>query len=338
MPNSLDKIHQILNDLAAKIHYRGSLFAKEEGNLQLSQWEREQAYCWLHATDHYLPLMSEQKEVFVYEVGDIYYQKIRKPVGRQHSIHFGDLTVDSTPPTLLSDKATSWYKTWFEQAGDLRNRPLKIIPNPKPEEIVSEYLYSLSAMALTQRVPKWRESLGSFLHFLRRQVQIDEELKINELFPEYMEISEDAIRRLIPNTAYPIDITSAAQIIQELIALVKGRSDSQYTSAQALALVWVSLSCAFARINPNVKFIHQLNTDRLSCKKASVNGKNCDHYFLNIISPNGDAEIPISTFLYDYLIHVAKVSNSSSKSSNLFTSQLRSLRRRLDIAVENSSV
>lgn len=52
MPNSLDKIYQILDDLAAKIHYRGSLFTKEEGNIQLSQWEREQAYCWLHATDH----------------------------------------------------------------------------------------------------------------------------------------------------------------------------------------------------------------------------------------------------------------------------------------------
>jgi hypothetical protein len=192
MVNKLDEIHQILDDLAARINRRGQVLTKEKSliygdNLKLSEWEREQAYCWIHATDLYLPLMIRTREDFVHQIdmdenGNLIHQKVKILKPTISSIHYGDLMVDASPPALLSEKAGLWYDNWFKQACDMK-RP-NIIKYPESKENVYEYLHCLSRLALKKRSPKWRESLGSFVYFLRHQVPIDERQKINELFPE----------------------------------------------------------------------------------------------------------------------------------------------------------
>jgi hypothetical protein len=178
-----------------------------------------------------------------------------------------------------------------------------------------------------------------------------------------MKISRKSITRLTPNTAQPIDIKMAAEVIQGLVTRTKGRPNARKTAAQALGMAWLCLSYAFANVNPAEIVIHHMTKTDLICKEVpikyignplltdetalpslpnkahaseNIGNREYKHYFSSVVSSNGEAEVPISSFLYHYLMSLPKLSHDPSKRSRLFPSDITSLRRALTAVTENN--
>lgn len=127
-------------------------------------------------------------------------------------------------------------------------------------------------------------------------------------------------------------------------------------------MAWLCLSFGFANVNPKEKEIHQMRVTDLICKEGSMEytrnslstltalpslpneahtsesicKHEYNHYFLHVVCTNGEAEVPISSFLYHYLMSLPKLSNDSSKRSRLFSSDIKSLQRALTAVTENN--
>jgi hypothetical protein len=331
--NQLESAQKILIELHEKIEKRRtySKSPEEQDSLLPSvSWAREKARCWLYATDWYLPQMRQFK-------------------------------IEKMPP-YYQQPAQSIYNEWLDNERDIIYRGI-IIPDPGADSL-AQYLERLFCQ-IVENHPQttiWERSLRSFLQFLREDLFFDLKGDLEILFPQKMQLidlkndarnsdeencnreinsdlkNEDKgmIIRKIDETMHPIDIFTAAEIIQNLVKLVlEGRSNARRSSAEALGFVWLCSACGASRI-----LTHENTLYQMSLKALSHSNPNRAYDFfisechISVQSMFGQVNVPISKLLYDYL-HV--LSENIEDPQSIFITPWSSLLRRFYQAVSMSS-
>ena len=153
MNTDFSSIETILLDLRHKINQVGLIEPLSDDLAKTDFIKKKEAYCWIHATDDYSELLSQE-------------------------------SYNKNLPSLFHENALKYYDKWFPSANDLKIRR-NIIEYPNPKDKIIDYFAKLSAKSLSKdKQNKWWESLNSFVHFLRKSLNFDDRGYLNSIFPE----------------------------------------------------------------------------------------------------------------------------------------------------------
>lgn len=304
MNNQLEFLKNIL------INFRSDMKKKEElwlsighriaGNVgfeeEIHPWGRKEACCWmfLDVCDHFRKL---------------------------------DLSVPTVDVALES--AYSHYCEWLGLNLEVQNHQKYILEPPYIEETISVHLERVSYELRRDRYCKsikWR-SFRSFIAYLRAIFLIDQRGCIEELFPKRMRIFSGKVAKIVPPTAYPIDIYTTAAILKNLAQeVIQGRSNVQLSAAETLGFILVCLTCARRRLPTQLKLVSQIPKDCLAYHRSPENSKK--QPWLMVPTYYGLSPVPISLTLFKYLEAISNIQSNGRKF--LFQSHPRSLLRVLD--------
>ena len=300
MNTDFSSIETILLDLRHKINQVGLIEPLSDDLAKTDFIKKKEAYCWIHATDDYSELLSQE-------------------------------SYNKNLPSLFHENALKYYDKWFPSANDLKIRR-NIIEYPNPKDKIIDYFAKLSAKSLSKdKQNKWWESLNSFVHFLRKSLNFDDRGYLNSIFPEKMEVRHKRVIRIIPKTLYPIDIFAVSEIIQALIdKVLNGRSNSRRSAAEALGFTWLCLAFSWLYVPTYEENLHQISTEDLFRSELEI-GINKE--YVNILTLFGDVKIPVSKELYEYLLALAIAHEPANKL--VFKQSMFSLRRSFDSVLQS---
>lgn len=269
-------------------------------------WEREKAFSWMYFDPNPCRLRSLEK---------INTSVLASPLAK-----------------IYSASAEKYFLEWQELERDIFYRK-GIIPQPNKSESLIEYLRSLEDSIIEKGVKRnWWQSLRSFLTFVRISLSKEQQGLLEIIFPREMELWEDKLIRKMKKHAYPIDIQSAAKIIQ---ALAKGafEANSETRIKTILSTLGFALLCITAsrqRLPTELSMIYQSNTNCLI--KKNEGAKN-SLYAFKIPTFFDGIDIPISDDLYQFFTIISQMLPSSK--STLFPVTLRSLQRTFNAIIQN---
>jgi hypothetical protein len=260
--------------------------------VRLKSWKRHLSYCWIHATDDFSKLGKRQRQT-------------------------------KSLQEIFPKPASVYYEKWKNKSKDFFLRKSQIIA-PEPEVGIANFLEVLRVQTiLHHKQNKWRESLLSFINFLRWESSIEDQGYIDFLFPEELSVFDDQIIRERLPQEYPIDIFAVSEILRLLAKrTLTGKRHSRETAADALGFAWVCIAFSYSRLPSRLKYLHDLS---LSDLHLPVQPNLLPH--LTIPTLAGRVKVPISPMLYSYLSTLSMTHNSEH--TKIFKSSERSLRRTL---------
>lgn len=257
-------------------------------------------------------ILGEEEEAYIWS-----YLEPRHPRSLMHR-------PESNPiPEYFIQPAIHLYDEWLEQERDIINRGV-IIPPPENEVSLIDYLNFLKENIYENCETRaiWITSLKSFNKYLIEDIPDKSMLGwLEGIFPlemdfqdyEIFEKTADGVqkvkRRAIfkknsKSAVYPIDIYRTSEIIKNLLAVVlNGRSNSQRSAAEALGFALVCHAAAAAGVSIEEKELYAIKTtDLIAAPLEDGWGWFKPEYFISLASRYGNINVPISKWLYDYLL------------------------------------
>ena len=225
-------------------------------------------------------------------------------------------------PDYYHQLAILLYQEWLRLDRNVIDRG-EIIPQPEEDCTLILYLKYLETKITKECEERavWMLSLKSFLNYLREDIPDKSMLGgLETIFPYKMDIREHFVlektkdgikkvrrlvilRNILPSV-YPIDIHKTAQIMKNLFKTVlEGRQNSQHSAAETLGFTWICHAAASACVITEEKVLFGL---KISDLIAPLPGTKKEwfkpEYYLRVRTINGFVNVPISKYLYDYLL------------------------------------
>ena len=274
-------------------------------------WQKEEAYSWLYGEAWFFRSLMHRAKTNVV-------------------------------PNYFHQPALPVYQQWRSEEKEIFSRSTHIIPTPDTVSL-GKYLHLLSSWIVdkNEKRTNWIKSLHCFLQFLREDTDLDQQGAIEVIFPYKMEIrpgysfqhSEKGIQKVerpsilrrVYNSAYPIDILAASDILKNLAKTIfEGRPNAQQKAAETLGFALLCHAVGAYRVTTREEIVF---TTPLTALKSPDPAQPKEYfkpeYFIGIKSLYGVVEVPISKTLHDFLITLPR----DPKNECIFNTNLESLHR-----------
>ncbi|NGX60863.1 MAG: hypothetical protein K940chlam9_00336 [Chlamydiae bacterium] len=283
----------------------------------IKPWEKAEAYSWIFFETKYMPLWSTSEETKRRNRPSCYPETLLKKAEYYYA-KWGMKTIEVSGCPTTTEKLKEIYR--YKKYG---------IPKPLPNESLITYIERLRESVTEETYSKklWRDSLGSFLEFVRANIPPDCHGYIDVIFPEDRAFYSDEIIRLIRKNKYPVNIIFVADILKNLSEeLLWGDPRTQHGASETLAFAWLCLISARLRLPTEIGLLYELKPSTLITKISPENSLFAKRYFLDVPTLCGHIPMEISKCQYDYFSILSEVNQRSGVKNRFFKASERSLR------------
>lgn len=246
-------------------------------------------------------------------------------------------------PNSLLKAAKTYYQKWVKSKIDLKESYKYIkygIPPPDPLESLIQYILRLRNLVSkdTYSKKRWRESLGSFLEYVKANIPPNCHGFIDVIFPEDRAFFNNTVIRKVTKDKYPTNIIYVSEILKNLSEeIIWGDPRTQHTSAETFALALLCLNSAKLKVPTQEQLLYEFDGASLSIEeKPNRFFPKC--HLAKIPSLFGSIPTEISKYYFDYLSILQKINQKIGAKNRFFKSELDSLTRVLRRQVKKLSL
>lgn len=285
----------------------------------IKPWEKTESYSWIFFEPHYLFFWGMSDET--------------KAKSRQ-----------LTYPECLQEKAINYYeraqiKTTIKN-GDKMSSPRLFesckyeqygIPNPDPSETLIEYVNRLHELILqdpanTYQKKLWRDSLNSFLEYVRANTLPESHGFLDVIFPQDKALYGDTFVRLILKEKFPTNIIFAAEILKNLCAdILGGDLRTQHSACETFAFALLCLTSSRLQFPTELRLLYEFNFESLAVEDCNslIFPK---RYFVKVPTLFGHIPMEVSKLTFSFFQQLALVNKAFALKKRAFKSSERCLR------------
>jgi hypothetical protein len=305
------------NELSQRVLWEQGITPISSTQDPLQSWEKTEAYSWIFFETNYLFFWGASDKFYRQYHSDSYPDCLLQDAGRIYSKWGMQERIVSGCPSITA-RTKEIYK--YKKYG---------IPEPLPNKSLIEYIKDLRNLVSEKTYSRkmWRESLASFLEYVRTSIPQECQGHIDIIFPEDRAFYSKTIIRLIRKEKFPTNIIFASQMLKNLSeAILQGDKRTQYTAVEALAFSWLCLASARLQHPTTIKLLLTFNFTSLAKENCPERIAFPHRYVIKVPTLFGDIPAEISEGHFNYLSLIAK-------NQQTFKSSQRSLERLLDRAV-----
>lgn len=286
-------------------------------------WERTEAYSWIFFETQYSFFWSISEETKKKNFLTCYPESLLKKADDYYS-RWGMKTIEIHGCKTQIANLKEIYK--YKKYG---------IPKPFPSEPLITHVKRLRELTTKETYSKkiWKESLGSYLEFVKASIPSECQGFINDIFPEDRTFYSDTIIRLTTKEKFPTNIIFIAEILKNLSdEILEGNHRAQYSNAETLAFAWLCMTCSRIQIPTNIKLLHSFDFSSLIVEECPERLFFSKRHLLKIPTLFGNITMEISKRLFEYF-SILQQSNQTNEIKISFKSSQRSLERSFEKAV-----
>jgi len=274
----------------------------------IKPWERAEAYSWIFLETNY-KAFQDMSEPTMREPPPPYPEALLEPAENYYS-KWGMKTIQvhGCPTTVLSIKEIPKYKTYG-------------IPQPISEEPLITYIERLEKLCTHTNYSKkiWRESLGSFLEYVKANIPTSCLGFIDVILPEDRTLYDGKVIRLVPKKKSSTNIIFVANILKNLSEeLLWGDPRSQHSAAETLAFALLCLISARLRLPTEMKLLYEFDRLSLHHEETSESSPFPKRYFLKVPTLFGQVRAEISKMHFNYFSILSQINQQKGIKDRFF--------------------
>lgn len=210
------------------------------------------------------------------------------------------------------------------------------IPSPDPKQSLIAYIKKLGKLCTKKKYSKkiWRESLGSFLEYVKANVPTNCLGFIDIIFPEDRTLYDGKIIRLVPKKKFSTNIIFVKNILKNLSQeLLQGDLRSQHSSAETFAFALLCLTSARLRFPTEIRLLYEFDSLSLYSEETPKSCPFPKRYFLKVPTLFGAVSAEISKTYFNYFSMLSQINQKAGIKNRFFKVSERCLNETFSRAV-----
>lgn len=204
-------------------------------------------------------------------------------------------------------------------------------PYTDPSATVIEYINTLHELICkdpknTYQKKLWRDSLNSFLEYVRANTPPESHGFLDMIFPQDKALYEGAFVRLILKKKFPTNIIYAAEILKNLCEdILNGDPRTQHSACETFAFALLCLTSSRLQFPTELRLLYEFSFESLA-----VEDSNSlifpQRYFLKVPNLFGHIPMEVSKLTFSFLQQLCQINAVFDLGKRAFKSSERCLR------------